>query len=75
MFDIAINEKLGECAALEYFRKEEIDVETPHNPLYEDTCDEIPPQLPDHEDLEDNHHEKYIGPDILLPLGKLFKTD
>ena len=39
-FDIAVNEKLGECATLEDFGKEELDVETPTNPLYEDDCDE-----------------------------------
>ena len=40
LFDIAINDRLGAEATIADFSKEELDVETPINPLYEDDCDE-----------------------------------
>lgn len=50
-FDIAINEKLGKYATLEDFGKDDPNVETPNNPLYEDDCDVTPPNLPAREDI------------------------
>lgn len=59
---------------MEDFGKEELDVETPENLLDEDDCDEIPPHLSDHMNIENDHYEKYIDSDVLLPLGECFKN-
>ena len=74
LFDIAINDRLGAEATIADFSKEELDVETPINPLYEDDCDKNLPHVPDRDDIEDDHYDQYIGSDVLLPLGDKFKT-
>ena len=50
-FDITIIEKLGECASLEDFDKEELDADTPELLHYEDEHTRPHMPLPDREDV------------------------
>ena len=73
-FDIAIIEKLGKCASLEDFDKEDLDAGTQELPLYEDEHNGHYVPLPNRENIEDDHYDQYIGSNVLLPLGDGFKT-
>lgn len=58
--DIAINEKLGEGTPLECLVKEQLDIDTPNNPLYRDDYDDTP-RLPGSEDIYDDLYDHCIG--------------
>lgn len=50
-FNISSNEKLGEYATLKHFGKDELNVETPKNPLNENNVDDTPSYLPNCENI------------------------